>query len=99
MELKGDIKRIGNLSLGYKTFLFKDTEPIDLEICMWLDDNTKYTIASFDYDEFNNLFELNSCADRLNNTKINWEDFGKLVLEGYKILEVEARIKFVLDKD
>ena len=89
-EKKGDILRLGNLSLGYKTFIGKETKEYDLEICQWdLKENYKWTIASFDckHEDGYKFYELNSCADRLNNKEIDWYDFGKLVQKGYEILK------------
>ena len=81
------IKRIGNLGLCYKTFLHRKATKKDLEICMFDEDNSRYTIASFDYDEDEMCYCLNSCCNRLNSKRIDWEVFGLLVLKGYKILE------------
>lgn len=86
----GDILKIGNLSLGYKTFVGKEVKEDDLEICQWdLKENYKWTIASFDckYEDGIRFYELNSCANRLNNKEIEWENFGKLVQKGYEILK------------
>ena len=81
------ILRIDNLALCYKTFVGRETSEKDIEICAFNDDDTRYTIASFDYNEKQDCYVLNSCCDRLNNEKIDWQVFGDLVIEGYKILE------------
>ena len=86
----GDILNIGNLSLGYKTFIGKESKEDDLEICQWdLKENYKWTIASFycKNEDGYKFYELNSCADRLNNKEIDWHSFGKLVQKGYEILK------------
>lgn len=86
--MKGTIKRIENLSLDYKTFIGKEAEEYDLEICEWdLKENYKWTIASFDYDEEYHIYELNSCGNRLRSKKIDWEIFGLLVQKAYSILD------------
>jgi hypothetical protein len=84
----GDILKLGNLSLSYKTFIGKEAKEDDLEICQWdLKENYKWTIASFEYNEEYECYELNSCLNRLDNNDINWEDFGELVQNGYEILK------------
>jgi len=81
------IKKIDNLALCYKTFIHKEPCETDLEICAFNSDGSRYTIASFDYCEDEMCYCLNSCCDRLNSKRIDWEVFGLLVLKGYKILE------------
>ena len=88
VEQNRDIFKLGNLSLCYKTFA--DNVPVfedELEICKIEESGWKYTIASFDYDDEDNCYILNSCGDRLDDNNINWEDFGKLVKKGYEILD------------
>lgn len=80
------IKKIDNLALCYKTFINKESTKKDIEICMFNNDGTRYTIASFDYDYDKCCYCLNSCCDGLNNNKIDWEVFGLLVKKAYKIL-------------
>lgn len=81
------IKKIDGLALCYKSFIHKEATDKDLEICMFNKDGTRYTIASFEYDEDEECYCLNSVVDRLNCKKIDWEVFGLLVLKGYKMLE------------
>jgi hypothetical protein len=83
-----DICKIGNLSLGYKTFIDREPTEKDLEICKWHDDGkTKYTIASFDYKKEYKCYVLRSCLDRLKDFNIDWCTFGFLVHEAYRRLE------------
>lgn len=92
MEYDFEIKRLGHLSLAYKTRIGKYYQPFenketDLEISMW-DSNfeSRWTIASFEMDyedeEFDG-YKLVSCGERLKNPAINWSDFGELVKCGY----------------
>lgn len=81
-----EILRIDNLALCYKTFIGKEASEKDIEICAFNDDDTRYTIASFDYNEKEDCYIL-KCCDKLNDEKIDWQVFGDLVLEGYKILD------------
>lgn len=96
MKYDFEIKRLGHLSLAYKTWshiypskYYKpfESKETDLEISMW-DSNFEYrwTIASFEMDyedeEFNG-YKLVSCGERLKNPDINWADFGELVKCGY----------------
>lgn len=81
------IKKIDNLALCYKTFLNKEATDKDLEICAFNSDGTRYTVASFDYYEDEEYYCLNSCGERLNSKRIDWEVFGLLVLKGYKLLK------------
>ncbi len=82
-----EIDRVGNLSLCYKTFIHRKCKDDEIEISMW-DENfqSRWTIASFDKDEECDCYCLNSCVDRLNDKKINWQDFGELVKKGYEFL-------------
>lgn len=80
------ILRIDNLALCYKTFVGRETSEKDIEICAFNDDNTRYTIASFNYNEKEDYYILKFC-DKLNDEKIDWQVFGDLVKEGYKILD------------
>lgn len=82
-----EIDRVGNLSLCYKTFIHRKCKDDEIEISMW-DENfqSRWTIASFDKDEKCDCYRLNSCLDRLNDKKINWQDFGELVKKGYEFL-------------
>ena len=83
-----DICKIGNLSLGYKTFIDREATEKDLEICLCNENRkTKFTIASFKHNEEYGCYELNSCLNRLNNFNIDWCVFGYLVHEGYRRLE------------
>jgi len=63
----------------------------DLDICMFNRDGTRYTIASFEYDEDEHFYYLEGCADRLKSKNIDWEVFGLLVQKAYKILEENER--------
>lgn len=82
-----EIDRIGNLSLCYETFINRKHKNDEIEICMWDKDfQSRWTIASFDKDEEYDCYRLNSCLDRLNEEKLNWQDFGELVKKGYKFL-------------
>ena len=86
-----EIKRLGNLSLCFKTFIGKTPQEDDIEISMW--DKSflhRWTIASFEphYDDEDiDSYELVSCGSRLNDKDINWKDFGKLVKLGYEWLD------------
>lgn len=82
-----EIDRVGNLSLCYKTFINRKHKNDEIEISMWDKDfQSRWTIASFDKDEEYDCYRLNSCLDRLNEEKLNWQDFGELVKKGYKFL-------------
>ena len=80
------IKKIDDLALCYKTFINKEPSDNDLEICMFNNDGSRYTIASFDFDYEEDCYCLNSCCNRLNSKRIDWEIFGLLVWKGYRIL-------------
>ena len=86
-----EIKRLGNLSLCFKTFLGKEAKETDIEICQWSDDfKTRWTIASFEpeYDDgYLEGYEVVSCGDRLTDKEIDWTNFGSLVNYGYNWLE------------
>ena len=84
---KWTIERIGNLGLCYKSFIGKDTTDKDLEICVFNNDGTRYTIASFNYDDKEHYYSLDSCGNRLKNDDIDWRIFGELVRKAYKRLE------------
>lgn len=83
---KYEIKRIGRLALGYQTFINRKAKEDEIEICMWDEDFThRWTIASFQYDENNDLYNLIG-SDYLVDIK-DWNAYGKLVKEGFKHLE------------
>ena len=96
-EWNGDIKRIGNLSLGYKTYIGKESCEKDIEICQWnLEDGHKWTIASFEYDDDEICYYLKGCGDRLKSKNIDWEVFGLLVQKAYKILNRRWNINAII---
>ena len=79
--------KIGRLELCKKTILGRKAKDDELEICMWdKEDEHKWTIASFSYNETYDCYNLNSCVDRLSNADIDWLVFGQLVKEGYSRL-------------
>ena len=84
-----EIKRIGHLSLGYVySGISKAFHEDAIEICKWNDDFTnRWTIAFFEYEPEEKCYKLESCGDRLNDSDINWTDFGVLVKKGYEILD------------
>lgn len=86
-----EIKRVGNLSLCFKTFLNKAAKDTEIDICQWSEDfSNRWTIASFEphyEDDYLEGYELNSCGNRLNDKSLNWKDFGELVKCGYNWLE------------
>ena len=83
-----EILRSGRLSLCYKTFIDRTGEEDEIEICMWDKKFTnRWTIASFEYEPEYNCYKLESCGERLNDSNINWMDFGVLVKKGYEILD------------
>ena len=102
MKKKYAIKEIGNLGLGYKTLLTKITRDeknhLDfetrignlkdgLDIYMWADDRScRWTIADFDYNEKEGIFELKEVGDRLCNPALDWSAFGELVILGHDML-------------
>ena len=83
---KYEIKRIGRLALGYQTFINRKAKEDEIEICMWDEGFThRWTIASFQYNENNDLYNLVG-FDYLVDIK-DWNAYGKLVKEGFKHLE------------
>ena len=81
-----EIKRLGRLVLGYKTFIGRKANEDEIEICMWDSDFThKWTVASFEYNEKLNLYDLKGSA-YLRNVQ-DWIAFGTLVKEGFEILD------------
>ena len=83
---KYEIKRIGRLALSYQTLINRKAKEDEIEICMWDEDFThRWTIASFQYDENNDLYNLVG-SDYLVDIK-DWNAYGKLVKEGFKHLE------------
>lgn len=83
-----ELKRIGNLSVCYKTFISKKANLNEIDICMWNKDFTRrWTIASFEFDEHGFCYDLVSCGDRLTDKNINANDFFELVRWGYHYLE------------
>ena len=94
------VRKVGNLSLGYKTFLigmkFKEkkldsregTIEDGLEICQWdPEGTTRWTIASFEYNKHEPCWELSEVGDRLTYEDINPEDFFYLIKLGHMMLE------------
>ena len=85
-----EIKRIGHLHLGYVySGISRAFHEDAIEICKWNDNfSSRWTVASFQYNEKNNCYELEVCGGRLRDLKEDeWEDFGKLVKEGYEYLD------------
>ena len=81
-----EIMRLGHLALGYKTFIGREATRDDIEIYEWSEDYTsRWTVASFEYDEDEEVYTLVSCGDRLSRID-DWEAFGILVQTGYDIL-------------
>lgn len=81
-----EIKRIGKLSLGYKTFFNRKAFDDEIEICMWDEGfSHRWTIASFDYNERENAYDLIG-NEYLFDVK-DWKAFGELVQKGYDILK------------
>ena len=81
-----EIVRIGHLALGYQTFIGRETDKDEIEIYEWSEDYTsRWTVASFEYDEDEEVYTLVSCGDRLSRID-DWEAFGALVQTGYDIL-------------
>lgn len=88
--MNGDIIKLGNLSLSYKTFIGQKAGKNDLEICQWNEKNDrKWTIATFELSTDGDYYYLESCADRLNDKDIDWNTFGILVGKAYEILNNE----------
>lgn len=81
-----EIMRIGHLALGYQTFIDRKAKENEIEIYQWDKDYTsRWTVASFEYDEDEEVYTLVSCGDRLSRID-DWEAFGELVKTGYNIL-------------
>lgn len=81
-----EIKKIGRLALGYKTFLNREAFDDEIEICMWDEGfSHRWTIASFNYNEQENTYNLIG-NEYLMDIK-DWDAYGKLVKEGFKYLE------------
>lgn len=88
METKYDyeIMKVGHLALGYKTFIGREAKEDEIEIYEWSKDFTsRWTIASFEYDEKEEIYNVVSCGDRLSRIT-DWEAFGELVKTGYDLL-------------
>lgn len=82
-----EIIRIGHLALGYQTFIDREAKENEIEIYKWNEDFTsRWTIATFEYDEKEDFYILGSCGDRINDID-DWEAFGELVKTGYNILD------------
>ena len=72
--------RINNLDIA-----LEETDHKYIMINQWSKDNTfKWGIATFEYDEEYDCYQLNGVLDRLDNNLIDWYDFGCLVELGYK---------------
>lgn len=83
---------MNKLELCKKTILGREAKDDELEICLWDKENEhKWTIASFDYNETYDCYNLSSYLDRLKDKNIDWEAFGELVQEGYKKLNTRRR--------
>ena len=81
-----ELVRIGHLALGYQTFINREAKENEIEIYEWSKDYTsRWTVASFEYDEDEEVYTLVSCGDRLSRID-DWEAFGVLVQTGYDIL-------------
>lgn len=82
-----EIVRIGHLALGYQTFIGREADKDEIEIYEWSKDFTsRWTIASFEYDEKEEVYNVVSCGDRLSRID-DWGAFGELVKTGYNILD------------
>lgn len=82
-----EIVRIGHLALGYQTFIGREADKDEIEIYEWNEDFTsRWTIATFEYDEKEAVYTLVSCGDRMSNID-DWGAFGELVKTGYNILD------------
>ncbi len=91
-KIKYEIKRIGRLALGYQTFITRKAKEDEIEIYMWDEDFThRWTVASFQYDENNDLYNLVG-SDYLVDIK-DWNAYGKLVKKGFKHLEKKGFIE------
>ena len=85
--MKGIIRQEGDLVLCYNTYINREANWNEIEICKMNEDRkTRYTIAHFRYNKHEDCYIIESCVDRLNDYELNWNDFGKLVIYGYKIL-------------
>ena len=84
------IYRKGLLGLTTKTFINKESTIEDgLNIVHYdnEDADTCWVIADFIYNNKEDCWEIHSVCDRLNDTELDWETFGKLVCIGYGMLE------------
>ena len=85
------IYRKGLLGLTTKTFINREESTIEDGLNIVQYDNetsdTCWVIAEFTYNKKENCWGVNSIVDRLNDSELNWETFGKLVCIGYGILE------------
>jgi len=78
--------RINNLDIA-----LEETNHKYIMINQWSKDNSyKWGIASFEYNDEYDYYELVSCGDRLKNNLIDWYDFGCLVKLGYKWIEEDC---------
>ena len=78
------------LGLTTRTFINKESSLEDgLNIVQYLRDGSDncWVIAEFVYNDDECCWEIHSICDRLNDTEIDWETFGKLIHIGYGILE------------
>ena len=83
-----EIKRIGRLALGYKTYINRQAAKDEIEICMWDEGFThRWTIASFEYNEKQDSYYL-ECSEYLVDVQ-DWVAFGALVTGGFKFLNQE----------
>ena len=91
-----ELVRIGHLALGYQTFIDREAKENEIEIYKWNEDFTsRWTIATFEYDEKEDFYILGSCGNRVNDID-DWEAFGELVKTGYNILDNLIYFLFVL---
>lgn len=81
-----EIMKIGQLALGYKTFIGREAKEDEIEIYEWSKDfSSRWTVASFKYNEKEEVYNVVSCGDRLSRID-DWEAFGALVEAGYNLL-------------